>query len=584
MISSLTDVESSLVIQFDREIRSVVSADNHVQDNSTDTGHVLSMASAQLDELSRLIKYCSNKRRPIIKLPPECICAVVTAMELPRWRYHSVASNSLGWIVLSHVCSRLREIIVGSRYLWARCAFALNPRACPEIIERAGKVPLHVRVNGSVSADVAYLARCHLLNAATISLDSSALQQKISGCIWPFTARDARNITFPSLRELSLWFSHRDEVTADDFLQPPAISPMLRSVTFRRIYIPVALENLEVFRLILTTRDATPTAAVFLDLMRRLSNVRSMTLIRCLPRDPWHSDPRKNLSFSRLEELQVQDQHSRVYTFCRQSEIPKSARVKLDNLGDWQRTMKQENDEDGEEFAFLSYAKDRLKGPLDLGVRTLGIQPHGMKGGLRIFFAVSSPHRTRQVIADAVSPDEDLVLEITVDGYQTRILDIIAHIKRDCSLPLLTALEIGTSTPFPVQQWNHSLADYGGVDTLLISAIGSCTQKQLWEAIGTTTVTAGSGERHAILPLLRHIIVDDYLHTVITPPRIELLLWAIEQRHKSEAGIKSLTLFHALKTLALSIQVRNIPVPDVSFKESSCDLHLWRAYPLVDTT
>ena len=102
------------------------------------------------EEISALKKVLSslsvrrNRLSPVSRLPPEILArtfSFIASDELPGFD----SRLRLGWIKVSHVCSRWRHVALDNSVLWATIAFDLGPQWVLSMVERARQVPLVVK-------------------------------------------------------------------------------------------------------------------------------------------------------------------------------------------------------------------------------------------------------------------------------------------------------------------------------------------------------------------------------------------------------------------------------------------------------
>lgn len=98
--------------------------------------------SALREALSSLREW--RRLPPVSRLPPELLVSIfslLAADEAPTVRYRI----SLGWIVVSHVCSHWRRVALDSPVLWANINFDLSSWWIQTMLDRAKQGPLVIR-------------------------------------------------------------------------------------------------------------------------------------------------------------------------------------------------------------------------------------------------------------------------------------------------------------------------------------------------------------------------------------------------------------------------------------------------------
>ncbi|ETW77498.1 hypothetical protein HETIRDRAFT_421621 [Heterobasidion irregulare TC 32-1] len=99
---------------------------------------------AALREALSSLREWRNRLPPVSRLPPELLVSIfslLAADEAPTVRYRI----SLGWIVVSHVCSHWRRVALDSPVLWANINFDLSSWWIQTMLDRAKQGPLVIR-------------------------------------------------------------------------------------------------------------------------------------------------------------------------------------------------------------------------------------------------------------------------------------------------------------------------------------------------------------------------------------------------------------------------------------------------------
>ena len=125
--------------------------------------------------LTRSLRSHRSAVTPISVLPPELLMRIFRfyALEVPPW---SDTVQKLGWIVVTHVCQRWRQIALGDSSLWARIAgTSPNAKWISEMLVRARNAPLVVDVvimpvPGILSKFAPHISRICELRLHTLSL------------------------------------------------------------------------------------------------------------------------------------------------------------------------------------------------------------------------------------------------------------------------------------------------------------------------------------------------------------------------------------------------------------------------------
>ncbi|VDC03722.1 unnamed protein product [Peniophora sp. CBMAI 1063] len=117
------------------------------------------------------IQRARNNSTFLCRIPPEIICRIISFAKVDYgWPKLDVArlgtlgngdeameasgaehTPRLGWLVLTHICSRWREVALGTPLLWTDPSdyFAIPPALCRLILARAQEVPCHLELSAS---------------------------------------------------------------------------------------------------------------------------------------------------------------------------------------------------------------------------------------------------------------------------------------------------------------------------------------------------------------------------------------------------------------------------------------------------
>ncbi|KAI0061035.1 hypothetical protein BV25DRAFT_1790287, partial [Artomyces pyxidatus] len=88
-----------------------------------------------------------NTLIPVARVPPELLARIFTLLanepipEIPG-PWLSTVSGKLGWINVSHVCSRWRAVALSSRTLWQVINFSLGSSWMRELLARSKSAPI----------------------------------------------------------------------------------------------------------------------------------------------------------------------------------------------------------------------------------------------------------------------------------------------------------------------------------------------------------------------------------------------------------------------------------------------------------
>lgn len=111
--------------------------------SSSDTHHIINQEIKQLYERIRARKSDWNKLAFISKLPVELLSYIFS---LVRRKYRQRSRFDLGWVVVTHVCQRWRDIALDCPTLWVYISFN-RPQWVPEMTRRSKSARLDIELN-----------------------------------------------------------------------------------------------------------------------------------------------------------------------------------------------------------------------------------------------------------------------------------------------------------------------------------------------------------------------------------------------------------------------------------------------------
>ncbi|KAI0037911.1 hypothetical protein FA95DRAFT_1613785 [Auriscalpium vulgare] len=107
--------------------------------------------------VQRELREQHNHWLPIMCLPPEVLTAIFELLAIadPPGGPRPSRPRKLGWISVSHVCSRWRDIAINCPSLWARLTFSVGAKCLQVMHSLAKSAPLHFSTgNTQVLADI----------------------------------------------------------------------------------------------------------------------------------------------------------------------------------------------------------------------------------------------------------------------------------------------------------------------------------------------------------------------------------------------------------------------------------------------
>ncbi|KAI0027832.1 hypothetical protein K488DRAFT_90404 [Vararia minispora EC-137] len=236
------------------------------------------------------LQHHANLCVPVLGLPDEIIreIAVILGHIWPPTVPHcdgSTKSPSLGWVLLSHVCKRFRDVLLDHHTLWAQVV-SVFPSAHHELLRRAGARPISLLIPGHTCSHTPsrvqfmvdhlqrcreiVVARCQDTDADTVRLDFAVFSGK----------------ELPHLQKLDLSLStHHARLVSDLAFEFPAmVSPQLHTLRLDSIYVPFNAATLTHLELIRTSyAQPLPSASQFLDILRSCRKLQILDLRYWVP-------------------------------------------------------------------------------------------------------------------------------------------------------------------------------------------------------------------------------------------------------------------------------------------------------------
>jgi hypothetical protein len=300
-----------------------------------------------------------------------------------------VASSSLGWIVLGHVCHSLRAMLLDYQALWAKevCVF---PDAQHELLRRAGDVPISLFLD--------YCACLHAESTAEFITETMSHANYISiyhvistsfGVDnWLFDSATFAGRNFPALEVFTVNRPYQENrpgfITDKVFKLPPICAPALRKVCFDNFFVPFDGSTLTDLQLVrdIDCQDPLPSSSQFLDMLNSCQKLQLLQLSHWIPDDIAHAVACKPTAFlPSLTTLQVLDCATRCISLWSHLATPKNTerRITMHNI-----------DFQGESEVYLYHIHDIARRDLSFSIHALSIYQARMST-IVISFQVSRP-------------------------------------------------------------------------------------------------------------------------------------------------------------------------------------------------
>ncbi|KAI0315362.1 hypothetical protein OF83DRAFT_363453 [Amylostereum chailletii] len=227
----------------------------------------------QVSSLLQDLKIQRNACRPFLRLPPEIMAIIVTLVASvdPAIRFTDDRANpsALGWINITHVCQRLRNVALNMSFLWARLV-SYFPAARETILERARDLPVVLLVGRRRGAgryrespELSSFAASHAKRARSLCVIQEEFAEKLK--------RAVVGQSLPDLQRLVL----SSDMTYCPFKAPPLVAPNLHTISLDNMFIPWMSSKLRSLYISMSFRPSPICEAVF-PTCRRSSGVATI--------------------------------------------------------------------------------------------------------------------------------------------------------------------------------------------------------------------------------------------------------------------------------------------------------------------
>ncbi|KAI0312632.1 hypothetical protein OF83DRAFT_625709 [Amylostereum chailletii] len=276
-----------------------------------------------IDRVRRALLGQQNALRPLCRFPPEILSYIFSLVD---WRpgHHSIFYHGssispicspirLGWIVVTHVCRRWRQVALASATLWSTIDFKLGAKWAMETLTRSRKCPIfyHVDEGDPLQYHKAILPR-HLshIKSLTMHEQSNAVDVIASECVAPAPI-------------LESFHCHR---YCEDPDAPVAVclpvnlfaghAPRLRIMKLDNVvpsWACTAFSNLEHLSISSPMPELPSNAApivhpeyeLFYDFLERMPGLRQLSLQWCFPSRHDHPTVDRRVKFPNLTHIEV---------------------------------------------------------------------------------------------------------------------------------------------------------------------------------------------------------------------------------------------------------------------------------------
>ncbi|KAI0056098.1 hypothetical protein BV25DRAFT_1832555 [Artomyces pyxidatus] len=301
-----------------------------------------------------------NALIPISRLPPEILTRIFTinaAADIPGIRDKTKTRPRLGWITVTHVCRRWREMVLDLPILWAQLALPLGDKWAEEMVARAKSVPLvfDCLVDGGMYRLTTQARNLIVKLAPRAKQLSLNTDDPHAAVLFP-----ALKTSAPLLDKLEIGYTCRYRIveSGSQIMPLPAFSgpfpddflgkhtPLLRYVRFYgSVLVPWTssiLNNLVSLSLHLEEdfdypddegRDSAPSMDEVLDALDRMTSLESLILTNGLPHPTNSSTPNRIVKLPNLKTASIQSTVARCATFLPHLELGTDVTISVDVIG-----------------------------------------------------------------------------------------------------------------------------------------------------------------------------------------------------------------------------------------------------------
>lgn len=305
---------------------------------SSGPGSTITNCFEQVDEeivalLSVLASVRTRRNRlpTAARLPPELLAHIfsfLAACERPRRR----APIKLGWIKVTHVCSRWQQVALDNPMLWTYISFDITYEWYLEMAQRAKLLPLvlqHAYMEQIDDGDFEFLYS-HLERTKELDLADMSMGSHVA---------HAYALATPAPLLEKAQFTH-DELGCVDL--PEDLfgfhAPRLHTAIFRGFNVPWTLPFLHLSHLEVTFRRShlssedmrplIPPEKVFFDLLANMHRLEYLSMEECFP---WGRTKRPVVELPRLSNLTLKGEWTDVGYVLKHIRVPRTSTIHLDS-------------------------------------------------------------------------------------------------------------------------------------------------------------------------------------------------------------------------------------------------------------
>ena len=268
---------------------------------------------------------------PISALPPKLLAQIFHfyALEEPPW---SGGVQKLGWITVTHVCQRWRQVALGDSSLWARITGSSpNARWIFEMLVRARNAPLVVDSAATPVLGILSKFPQNIIHIRELRLRGLSLLRSQG-------LREICALEAPALEHFELGVSAPYPVTFHQLGVTTLFrgrAPKLRTLSLSKVSIPWSLiprGQLTQLKITLIRGISTPSTRSsdqLPDLLINSPNLEILVLEFCLPNSHFLAPDGQTIHLPRLSRLCLGGSTSRVANLLKMLQLPSFTTLRL---------------------------------------------------------------------------------------------------------------------------------------------------------------------------------------------------------------------------------------------------------------
>jgi len=528
-----------------------------------------------IDEEIQLTRPPRSRRSavsPISVLPPELLVQTLRfyALEVPPW---SGRVQKLGWIGVTHVCRRWRQVALGDSSLWARITrFSSNAKWISEMLVRARNAPLVIDFVVTPAPEVLSMFPAHIFRIRELRLRNLSLLR----------SQGLRNICAleaPALEHFELGVSTPYPVPFHQLGGTTLFggrAPKLRTLSLSNVSIPwLLIPHGQLTQLQITPfRVSTPNTSLLSgsnQLLDLLINSPDLEVLEfCLPTVLVQAANGQAIHLPRLSRLCLGGSTSCVANMLKMLQLPSSTTLHLRCISENPSTHVN---------IILPLVSAHFQNPGSVEFRSLRITVKNSDGLIDVAASTAHPKSTisgLHVLEGDTDSDAELTMSfdgLTSFGHSTQE-NILEDVFSMLPISDIEFLSISASAFVPFPNWYELFQRCEKVTTIRASGRGTSGLLQSLAPLNPTKTTSGSngkkgkcvngatqaqgaintGGTHALItpfPKLTSLLLED-LNFGFTMTRYgdlcDAIVYALQRRRANNSPLNMLGINHCVIT------------------------------------